>query len=105
LDPLAAFLRPCLVVEKLRAGIIDLGQGSMLCRLPDLVRHPLTVIAVLGLGLGSLHKRDAGSAVRNAVAVENSQVHEIIAEDMGDDRGERLSAVDVRKEPVTGGNA
>jgi hypothetical protein len=54
----------------------------------------------VGLGLAFLHKRDAGSAVRNAVAIENSQVHEIIAKDMSHDRRERLSAVNVRKEPV-----
>jgi hypothetical protein len=55
---------------------------------------------VFGLGLAFLHKLDAGSAMRNAVAIENGQVHEIIAKDMGDDRGERLSAVNVRKAVV-----
>jgi hypothetical protein len=34
--------------------------------------------------------------VRNAVAIANRQVHQIIAKDMGDDRGERLSAVGCR---------
>ena len=74
----------------------------MLRGLLDLVGHPLAEIAVFGLGLVFLHKRDARPAVRNAVAVENSQVHEIIAKDMGDDRGERLSAVKVRKAVVAG---
>ena len=36
--------------------------GGLLCRLPDLVGHPLREIAVFGLSLLSLHKRDAGSA-------------------------------------------
>jgi hypothetical protein len=66
----------------------------------DLVGHPLAEIAVFRLGLAVLHKWDAGSAVRNAVAVKNSQVHEIIAKEMGDDRSERLSAVNVSKEPI-----
>jgi hypothetical protein len=55
---------------------------------------------VFRLGLAFLHNGDAGSAVRDSVAVENSQVHQIIAKDMSDDRGERLSAVNVRKEPI-----
>jgi len=54
-------------------------------------------------GLSSpLHKLDAGSAVRHAVAIENGPVHQLIAKDVGDDRGERLSAVDVRKAIVAG---
>ena len=74
----------------------------MLRRLPDLVRHPLAEIAVFGLVLARLHKPDAGSAVGNAVAIENGQVHQLVVENMRDDRGERLSAVDMRKAPVTG---
>jgi len=42
----------------------------------------------------------AESAVRHSDAIENGQVHEIIAKDMGDDRGERLSAANMRKDPV-----
>jgi hypothetical protein len=57
---------------------------------------------VFRLGLVSLDKRDAGSAVRYAVAIENGQVHQRVVENMGDDRGERLSAVDMRKAPVAG---
>ena len=74
------------------------GLGS----LPDLVRHPLTEIAVLGLLLAPLHERDAGPAMGNAVAIENSQVHEAVAKDMSDDRGERLPAVNVGKESIAG---
>jgi hypothetical protein len=74
----------------------------MLRRLPDLVRHPGAEIAVFGLGLAFLHKRDAGSAMRNAVAIENGQVHQRVVENMSDDRGERLSAVNVRKAVVAG---
>jgi hypothetical protein len=59
------------------------GRGRGVSRRPDLVRHPLTEIAVFGIVLTFLQKRDAGSAVRNAVAVANSQVREIIAKDMG----------------------
>jgi hypothetical protein len=40
--------------------------------------------------------------VRHAVAIENGQVHQRVVENMGDDRGERLSAVDMRKAPVAG---
>jgi hypothetical protein len=57
---------------------------------------------VFGLGLAFLHKRDAGSAVRLSVAIENGQVHQRVVENVSDDRGERLSAVDVRKVPVAG---
>jgi hypothetical protein len=61
-----------------------------------------TEITVFGLLLASLHKRDAGSAVGNAVAIENSQVHEPVAKDVSHDRRERLSAVDMSKEPIAG---
>ena len=57
---------------------------------------------MLWLGLTFLHKRDAGSAVGLAVAIENRQVHQRVVENVSDDRGERLSAVDMRKAPVTG---
>jgi hypothetical protein len=40
--------------------------------------------------------------VRNAVAIENRQVDQRIVKNMGDDRGERLSAVNVRKAIVAG---
>ena len=66
------------------------------------VRHPLTEIAVFGLVLARLHKSDASSAVGNAVAIENGQIHQRVVENMGDDRGERLSAVNVRKAVVAG---
>jgi hypothetical protein len=36
--------------------------------------------------------------MRNAIAVENSQVHQIIAKNMGDDRSERLSQCDRQSE-------
>ena len=52
---------------------------------------------MVGLGLVSLHKRDACTAVGHAVAIENGQVHERVVEDVSHDRGERLSAVDMRK--------
>jgi hypothetical protein len=70
--------------------------------LPDLVGHPGAEIAVFGLGVVRLHKRDAGSALRHAVAIENGQVHQPVVENMSDDRGERLSAVDMRAAPLTG---
>jgi hypothetical protein len=70
--------------------------------LPDLVGHPGAEIAVFGLGLAFLHKRDAGSAVRLSVAIENGQVHQRVVENVSDDRGERLSAVNMRKATVTG---
>jgi len=57
---------------------------------------------MLLLGLPFLHKRDAGSTVRLAVAIENGQGHQHVVENVSDDRGERLSAVDMRKAPVTG---
>ena len=57
---------------------------------------------MLRLGLAFLHKWDAGSAVRLSVAIENGEVHERAAENVSDDRGERLSAVDMRKASVTG---
>jgi hypothetical protein len=47
-----------------------LGGLGLLRGLPDLVRHPGAEIAVFGLRLVRLHKRDAGPAVRNAVAIE-----------------------------------
>ena len=56
----------------------------------DLIRHPLTEIAVFGLSLACLHKRDAGSAERRAVAIENGEVHQPFVENMRHDRGERL---------------
>jgi hypothetical protein len=71
-------------------------------RLADLVGHPLAEIAVFGVGLVRLHKRDGDSAAGNAVAIENGQVHRLVANDVRDDRGERLSAVDMGKEPVAG---
>ena len=70
--------------------------------LPDLVRHPLAELAVRQPRLAFLHKRDASSAVRLAVAIENGEVHQRVVEDVSDDRGERLSAVDMGKAPVTG---
>jgi len=54
------------------------------------------------LALAFLHKRDAGSAVRLSVAIENGQVHQPFVENVSHDRRERLSAVDMRKAPVTG---
>ena len=57
---------------------------------------------MFGLGLAFLHKRNAGPAVRRAVAVENGQVHQSVAENVRDDRGEWLSAVDKRKAPIAG---
>jgi hypothetical protein len=69
---------------------------------PTLVGHPGAEIAVFGLGLAFLHKRDAGSAVRHAVAIENGQVHEPVVENVSHDRRERLSAVDMHKAPVAG---
>ena len=57
--------------SKGQATAIDLSQGSVLRGLPDLVGHPLAEIAVFGLVLARLDKRDAGSAVGNAVAIEN----------------------------------
>jgi hypothetical protein len=78
------------------------GSCSLLRSLPDLVGHPLAEIAVFGLGLAFLHKRDAGSAVRHAVAIENGQVHEPVVENVSHDRRERLSAVDMHKAPVAG---
>ena len=71
-------------------------------RLPNLVRHPLTEVAVIRLVRARLHKRDAGPAVRNAVAIENRQVHKPVAKDVSDERRERLSAVNVGKEPIAG---
>lgn len=53
-------------------------------------------------GLAFLQERDTCSAVRLVVAIQNGQVHQLIAEDVGDDCGERLSAVDMGKAPVTG---
>jgi hypothetical protein len=70
--------------------------------LPDLVGHPGAEIAVLRLRFAFLHKRDAGSAVRLSVAIENGQVHERVAENVSDDRGEWLSAVDMCKAPIAG---
>jgi hypothetical protein len=81
------------------------GNSGGICssfRLPNLVRHPRTEIAVFWLGLASLHKRDAGSAMRNAVAIENGDVHQRVVKNMSDDRGERLSPVNVRKAVVAG---
>jgi hypothetical protein len=69
--------------------------------LSKLVRHPLAKIAMLQLGLAFLHKRDAGPAVRHAVAIENGQVHQRVIENVSDDRGERLSTVDMSKATVT----
>jgi hypothetical protein len=77
---------------------LALHAGASFGRLPELVGHPLAEIAVFGL----VHKLDAGSAVGNAVAIENGQVHQLIAKDVADDRGERLSAVNVRKAIVAG---
>ena len=57
---------------------------------------------MFGLDLAFLHKRDAGSAVRLSVAIENGQVYQRVVENVSDDRGERLPAVDMRKAPVTG---
>ena len=57
---------------------------------------------MLRLGLAFLHKRDACSAVRHAVAIENGQVHQRVVENMRHDSGERLSAVNVRKAIVAG---
>lgn len=68
---------------------------------PDLVRHPGAEIAVFGLVLAFLHKRDAGSAVRLSVAIENDQGLQRVVENVSDDRGERHSAVDMREAPVT----
>ena len=59
------------------------GACRGLRRLPDLVRHPLTEIAVFGLGLARVDKRDAGSAVGNAVAIENRQVDQRIVKKHG----------------------
>ena len=74
----------------------------MLRGLPDLVGHPFAEIAVIGLGLARLHKRDAGSAERRSVAIENREVHQAVVENMRHDRGERLSAVNVGKAIVAG---
>jgi hypothetical protein len=57
---------------------------------------------VLRLVLGFLQKRDAGSTVTRAVAIENGQVHQRVVENMRHDRGDRLSAVNVRKAIVAG---
>ena len=54
------------------------------------------------LGLSFLHRRDAGSTVRLAVAIENGQVHEPVVENVSHDHSERLSAVDMRKGSVAG---
>jgi hypothetical protein len=35
--------------------------------------------------------------VRHAVAIENGQVHQRVVDNVGDERGERLSSVDVAK--------
>ena len=59
--------------------------------LPDLVRHPGAEIAVFGLGFVRLHKLDAGSAARDAVAIENHQVPHRVAPNMNNHRGERLA--------------
>jgi len=48
--------------------------------LPDLVGHPLAEIAVFGLGLFRLHKRDVGSAERRSVAIEYGEVHQALVE-------------------------
>jgi hypothetical protein len=72
----------------------------MLRGLPDLVGHPGAEIAVFGLGLAFLHKRDGGPAVRRAVAIENGQVHQRIVENVRDDRGERLPAGDMCKAAI-----
>jgi hypothetical protein len=37
-----------------------------------------------------------------SVAIENGQVHQRVVENVSDDRRARLSAVDMRKAPVTG---
>jgi hypothetical protein len=57
---------------------------------------------MFGLGLACLHKRNARSAERRAVAIENREVHQGVVEHMRHDRGERLSAVDMRKAPLAG---
>jgi hypothetical protein len=77
------------------------GSWSLLRGLPDLVGHPLAEIAVSRLGFALLHKRDAGPAVRHAAAIENGEVHQRVVENVRDDRGERLSAVDMGKAPFT----
>ena len=57
-----------------------LFRFGVLRRLPDLVGHPGAEMAVFGLGLVSLHERDAGTAVGHADAIENGQVHERVVE-------------------------
>jgi hypothetical protein len=52
---------------------------------------------VFRLGLSSLLMRDTGSAVKHAVAIENGQVHQRVVDNVGDERGERLSSVDMAK--------
>jgi hypothetical protein len=42
------------------------------------------------------------TAVGNAIAVEDGQVHQIIAKDVGDNRREGFSAVNVGKAVVAG---
>jgi hypothetical protein len=86
--------------SKGQATAIDLSQGSVLRGLTYLVGHPGAEIAVFGLGLAFLHKRDAGSAERRPVAIENGEVHQAVVENMSYDRRERLSAVDMRETPV-----
>ena len=54
------------------------------------------------LRLARLHQRDAGSAERRSVAIENREVHQGVVENMRHDRGERLSAVNVGKAIVAG---
>jgi hypothetical protein len=67
----------------------------------DRLQHHL-IRPPAGSLLARLHDLDAGSAVENAIAIENSQVHQLIAKNVGDDSGERLSAVNVRKAIVAG---
>jgi hypothetical protein len=81
----------------MRPTLLGLVTVSLLRGLPDLGGHPGAEIAVLGLWLVSMHKRDAGSAERRAVAIENGEVHQRVVEHMRHDRGERLSAVNVGK--------
>jgi hypothetical protein len=52
---------------------------------------------VLRHGLAFLHKRDAGSAVRHAVAIENGKVHQRFVENAAT----IAASVDMRKAPVT----
>ena len=61
--------------------------------MPDLVRHPLAELAVRQPRLAFLHKRDASSAVRLAVAIENGEVHQRVVEDVSDDRGPTMSVI------------